>query len=138
MLLQDAPIHPRALCLWRMLCGMLCAPSKGHIHMLFARPPWSVFPGTVSPWGWLCTAHLWGGGWDLPLLCCIPGHLLLPGVGVLQMWGFSSGTASTAVPYGTEPEQGERNFQISTEVRTGMNSRGFTSHEGWEASVELP
>lgn len=54
------------------------------------------------------------------------------------MWGFGSGTASTAVPYGTEPEQGERNFQISTEVRTGMNSRGFTSHEGWEASVELP
>lgn len=108
MLLQDALSHPWALCLWKILCG-ISAPRKGHIHLLFAMRSWCYFPWYRQSFG-LVLHGTSLGWWDLPPLFFAsldPGAICswLGWVcwGLLQMWGFGSGTARIVVLYGTEP-----------------------------------
>lgn len=90
----------------------LCAPRKGHIRLVFAMLSWCCFPWNSQSFG--LTLHDTSlGWWDLPPLCCASLH---PGAiccwlgwvcwGLLQMWGFGSGTARIAVPSETESRAG--------------------------------
>lgn len=122
---QERP-HPSAVChaflvLFSLVQAVLRAGSARHISGMVGSSP-----------ALLCLSGSWG-------------HLLLAGVGVLGaapnvgLWLWHSQDCCSLWDRASLlPELGEGNFHISMEVGTGMNLRGYTSHEGWEAGVELP